>query len=95
MTDFRSALSEVRPFFGTGVAESIRHRTIRTVNDTGTSGMEDTWHGLLILQERKPKPIGNQIARKGAEGGGRSAYWVNRLWENTLGLVSGGIAEDL
>ena len=33
-----------------GVTEPIRHGTIRAVDDTGTSGVENTGYGLFILQ---------------------------------------------
>ena len=93
-TNFRSALSEVRPFIGTGVFEAIRHRTIRTVNHTGTSGMKDTRYCLLILP--KSKPIGAQIARDREKRKGKAcAYWVDGLGNGSPGLVSGCFTVDL
>ena len=48
MTDLRRALTKVSPLVRGGVGEAIGHGTIRTVDDTGATGVLDTGDGLLI-----------------------------------------------
>ena len=48
-TNFRSTLTEVGPLVATGIAEAIRYSTIRAINHTGTSRMQNPRYSFFIL----------------------------------------------
>lgn len=88
-TNFRSTLAEIGPLVATGITEAIRYSTIRAINHTGTSGMQDPRHGFLILQNS------GRVSDRDHPDDGKWAYGVDRGREDALRLMSGGITVDL